>query len=175
MKKMNKKSILLLIATAALLIATIGGTVAYLVAATQSVVNTFTPAHAEVEVTDTVENGTKKDVVITNKSDIPVYMRVAVIANWCDANGKIVGLWNDYAGLNVKSNWTFDGGYYYYNGTVAADAEVTLFTSYKPANGPAGAHLEMDVVAQVIQAEGMGATSAQDAFKKAAESVADKE
>ena len=96
-------------------------------------------------------------------------MRVAVVANWYKA-GEVVAPWNNYVGLGVTSDWTLRDGYYYYNGTVAAGAEVKLFDSYTATGGPDGAHLEMDIISQVIQAEGMGATSAKDAFTKAADS-----
>lgn len=175
MKNRNRrkfiKSSLLLIAVAALLVAAVGGTVAYLVTNTSPVVNTFTPATVKTEVDDTVSGNTKSNVTIANKSNIPVYMRVAVVANWCSEDGKVVAPWNDYDNLGVNStNWTLSGDYYYYNGTVAANTTVTLFTAYTATGGPDGAHLEMDIISQVIQAEGMGVNSAQQAFSKAAES-----
>ena len=172
MKNRNRrkfiKSSLLLIAVVALLVAAVGGTVAYLVTNTLPVVNTFTPATVDTEVTDNISGNTKRDVQIKNSSNIPVYMRVAVVANWYKA-GEVVAPWNNYVGLGVTSDWTLRDGYYYYNGTVAAGAEVKLFDSYTATGGPDGAHLEMDIISQVIQAEGMGATSAKDAFTKAAD------
>ena len=174
MKKINNKSLLLLIAVAAMLAMAIGGTVAYLAASTPELVNTFSPSTVTTEITDKVENSVKKDVTIKNTSSIPVYMRVAVIANWYDDNGNIVAPWNDYNGLGVDANkWTLVGGYYYYNGKVAAGDSVVLFTSYTQPTPPiSGAHLEMDILAQVIQADGLGSdvATAQQAFAKAAQS-----
>lgn len=156
MKNRNRrkfiKSSLLLIAVVALLVAAVGGTVAYLVTNTLPVVNTFTPATVDTEVTDNISGNTKRDVQIKNSSNIPVYMRVAVVANWYKA-GEVVAPWNNYVGLGVTSDWTLRDGYYYYNGTVAAGAEVKLFDSYTASDGPEGAHLEMDIISQVIQAE----------------------
>ena len=157
MKNRNRrntiKSSLLLIAVAALLVAAVGGTVAYLVTNTSPVVNTFTPATVDTNVTDEVNGNIKKNVEITNNSNIPVYMRVAVVANWYK-DGKVVAPWNDYNNLGVISEkWTFRDGYYYYKGTVAAKTTVTLFNSYTATGGPDGAHLEMDIISQVIQAE----------------------
>ena len=156
MKNRNRrkfiKSSLLLIAVVALLVAAVGGTVAYLVTNTSRVVNTFTPATVDTEVTDNISGNTKSDVQIKNSSNIPVYMRVAVVANWYKA-GEVVAPWNNYVGLGVTSDWTLRDGYYYYNGTVAAGAEVKLFDSYTASDGPEGAHLEMDIISQVIQAE----------------------
>ena len=155
MKKINKKSLLLLIAVAVIFTAAIGGTVAYLVTSTPAVTNVFEPATTGVEVTDKIENGFKKNVVITNKSTIPVYLRVAVIANWVNDDEQIVAPWSDYGNLGVDtSKWTLKNGYYYYKGTVAANGNVTLFEKYEQPEPPvAGAHLEMDVIAQIIQAE----------------------
>lgn len=162
MKKINKKSLLLLIAVAVIFMAAIGGTVAYLVTSTPEITNVFEPVTTGVQVTDKIENGVKKDVVITNNSSIPVYLRVAVIANWCNAGGQIVAPWSDYTGLGVDpTKWTFKDGYYYYNGTVAANGSVTLFNEYtQPSPTVTGAHLEMDVIAQVIQAEPTSAVQA---------------
>ena len=149
----SRKSSLLLIAVAALLVAAVGSTVAYLVTNTTPVVNTFTPATVSTDVTDEIKGNTKENVKITNKSNIPVYMRVAVVANWYKGN-EVVAPWSDYENLGVDSTkWSFSGGYYYYKGTVDAGATVTLFNSYTAPDGPDGAHLEMDIIAQVIQAE----------------------
>lgn len=153
-RRKSRKSSLLLIAVAALLVAAVGSTVAYLVTDTKPVVNTFTPATVGTDVTDKVDGNIKKNVEIKNNSNIPVYMRVAVVANWCE-DRKVVAPWSDYNSLPIDSNWQYrsDDGYYYYNGTVAAGATVTLFNSYTATGGPEGAHLEMDIISQVIQAE----------------------
>lgn len=161
-RRKSRKSSLLLIAVAALLVAAVGSTVAYLVTDTKPVVNTFTPATVGTDVTDKVDGNIKKNVEIKNNSNIPVYMRVAVVANWCNADGEVVAPWNDYSNLSIGSNWNrgSDDGYYYYNGTVAANTTVTLFNSYTATGGPEGAHLEMDIISQVIQAEPTSAVEA---------------
>ena len=154
MNKKLSKTIVLLIAVVALLAVAVGGTVAYLITSTDPVTNTFTPASISTEVKDEVDGKVKKNVTIKNTSDIPVYMRVAVVANWFDADGNIVDAWDDYSNLGVSSDWTRgNDGYYYYQGTVKADVTVTLFESYTATVRPDGAHLEMDIIAQVIQAE----------------------
>lgn len=173
MKNMNKKSILLLIAVAVLMVGTVGGTLAYLIAETKSVTNTFTPGTVGVEVEDKIENGAKTNVKITNTSTIPVYLRVAVVGNWC-VGGEIVAQWDSSSITSAtgydSAKWTNVGIYFYYNDIVYPDDEpIYLFTSYtptKPEDVPAEAELQMDIIAQVIQAEGKGATSAQDAFTK---------
>lgn len=176
MKNINKKSILLLIAVASILLVTVGGTLAYLIDDTTPVVNTFTPSTVDITVGDEVNGGVKSNVTITNSSSIPVYVRVAVVANWCDdTTDNIVAPWNPatHGALPVDtSKWTLESdGYYYYSDKVAANSSVSFFTAngtYKPSNGPANAHLEMDIIAQAVQADGMGAATAQEAFDAAA-------
>lgn len=168
MKKMQAKSILLLALVLVVLAATVGGTVAYLAIRTPDVENTFTPATVEVEITDTVTGTTKNNVDVKNKSNIPVYMRVVVTANWCDASGKVVAPWNDYAGLPVKSGWEQKGIYYYYTDVVEVGETIRLFDSYTAQGGPAGAHLEMDIIAQVIQSAGIPDETYANAWSKAA-------
>lgn len=157
MNKKLSKSIVLLIAVVALLAIAVGGTMAYLITSTAPVTNTFTPASIGTDVTDEMDGNVKKNVKITNKSNIPVYMRVAVVANWYEGDGsdkKIVAPWADFDNLGVDaSKWTRIGEYYYYTSTVGANEPVTLFNSYEAKDGPVGAHLEMDIIAQVIQAE----------------------
>lgn len=160
MKKMNKKTLVLLIAIAALMTASIGGTVAWLATSSGPITNTFLPTKAVVTVNDEIVNNvTKQNVVITNNSDFPGYIRAAIVANWYK-DGQIVAPWKNTAeegtfeGL-TGNGWEEIGGYYYYLSPVDA-GEATgsaLFKSYTVGIPPVdGAHLEMDIIAQVIQA-----------------------
>lgn len=159
MKKNLKKSFLLLIAIAALLIMTVGGTVAYLVTSDGPVENKFEPVEVTTGIDEDFTNTTvKKNVKITNTGDIPVYVRAKVVANWCDKNGNIVAPWTD----NIKYNdtkWTksTSDGYWYYKGAVeVGSSTANLFDSYsyKFTDIPDGAdHLEMTIVHQSVQAE----------------------
>ena len=167
MKKFNKKALVLLVSAALLLTFAVSGTVAYLVDADGPVVNEFKPATVDITTTDKIENGAKKDVIISNKSTIPVYIRVAVIANWYK-DGKIVAPWEADANFDAAlgTGWTLLGdGYYYYTQAVQPDqtsvpffklvsGSTTTTVSYAPGNPPVeGAHLEMTIIAQAIQTE----------------------
>jgi len=158
MKNMKTKNLLLLISVAVLLLGAVGATVAYLTTQTTPIENTFTPSEVGVSVTDRVNGLTKSNVVITNDSDFPVYMRAAIVANWCkdDENGKpyVVAPWNDYGKIDPSAGWSREeDGYYYYSGKVPAGEGKPLFASYTASNPPEGAYLKMDIIAQVIQAE----------------------
>ena len=175
MKKFNKKSLVLLVCVTLLLTFTVSGTVAFLADNSGPVTNVFTPTQVEITVTDEVVNGAKQNVVIHNKSTIPVYIRVAVVANWYK-DGSIVAPWNDHADIPtvLADGWSYNAadGYYYYTGAVQPTVTSLPFfdagKSYKPNTTVDGAHLEMDIIVQAIQADGMGVNNAVDAFAKAA-------
>lgn len=164
MKKNLKKSFLLLIVIAALLIMTVGGTVAYLVTSAGPVENKFEPVEVTTEIVEDFTNKTvKKNVKITNKGDIPVYVRAKVVANWCDKNRNIVAPWTDNIKYNT-TNWTKGSdGYWYYKGAVGVESSTAnLFDSYsyKSSDIPVGAdHLEMTIVHQSVQVEPENAVS----------------
>ena len=169
----NCKIILLLTAVVMLLTVAVGGTVTYLTTRTGEVKNTFEPAYVIPEIhEDFTDTTVKKNVRIENDGNVSAYIRVALIGNWCDAAGNILKS-VDLSDELSPEGWTVSGSYYYYN----ADVPVSGYTSYligsdgyqpneenKPANAD---HFQLEILAQAIQAEGMGATSAQDAFSKA--------
>ena len=181
MKHLNRKKTVLLLAMVVLILAgAVGGTLAYIVTSSGPVQNTFTPAHVTcaVEESDFVDGTStiKNNVTIRNTGNTSAYIRAAVVANWCDASSKIlapqpVTLERPILGDGWSRNTT--DGYYYYNSPVSAgDSTGKLITGngYKPdrpAGVPADAHLEMTIVCQAVQAEGLGSgvTDAQSAFR----------
>lgn len=149
------KSSLLLIAVAALLVAAVGGTVAYLVTNTSPVVNTFTPANVDTEIDETFVNNVKSSIKVENKGNIPVYVRVALVGNWCDSNGNVVEPWNGSVTIN-SPDWSTGGdGYYYYTKPLVASATTSnlLGSSITASAREDGAHLVITVLQQSIQAE----------------------
>ena len=87
----NKKAWLLLIAVAAMLLAVVGGTVAYLVTRTSPEVNTFTPSKVACSVVETFKNNVKSNVQVKNTGDTAAYLRAAVLVTWQDASGNVLG------------------------------------------------------------------------------------
>ncbi len=151
-----KKFLLGAVLVVLLLTFAVGGTLAYLVTQTDPVVNTFTPADVSTEIQETFENNVKSIVQIKNTGNIPVFVRVKVVANWYK-DGAIVAPWTDNIDYNTVF-WTKNGDYYYYKTAVAADALTeNLFQNeytYLAADVPVeGAHLEMTIIHQSIQAE----------------------
>ena len=182
MKHLNRKKTVLLLAMVVLILAgAVGGTLAYIVTSSGPVQNTFTPAHVTCKVEEDFDGQTKKNVTIKNTGTTSAYIRAAVVANWCDTSSKIlapqpVTLENSILGSGWSRNTT--DGYYYYSSSVPAGGSTgALITGSgytprdRPAGVPADAHLEMTIVCQAVQAEGLGSgvTNAQSAFKYVAE------
>ena len=128
---------------------------------------------------------TKENVKIQNTGDTDAYIRVAVVVNWMSEDGTKVWATKPVAGedkdytisFNLSNDGWIDGddGYYYYTKAVPAvdDAatsndETLTGVLIKEAkligNAPEGYYLSIEIVASAIQAEGMGATSAQEAW-----------
>ena len=187
-KRTNKrKAAVLLTSLVLVLVCAVGATVAYLVDTTSEVVNTFDPAQVSCRVDEESFDGTTKtNVTIANTSDIEAYIRAAVIVTWKDKDGNVYGKMpvkgqktgeGDYTiELNLKDEadnviWIEGSdGYYYYIRPVAVGASTaTLITScIDNGTAPAGYGLNVEILGSAIQAKGMGVTSAQDAWAKAA-------
>lgn len=168
---MKTKKPVALVALLVLLCCTVAGTLAYLVTSTNSVTNTFTPAHVSTEVNESFTGGVKSNVTIKNTGDIPAYIRAAVIINWADANGNVYGggtpaasteeVTGDYTiSYNTDGSWKQIGDYWYYTKPVAADSltEKALIESCAPVAGkaPEGYNLQVTILADGIQADGVG-------------------
>lgn len=139
----------------------VGTTVALLVAHTNAVTNTFTAAKSEITIKEDVENGEKSSIQVENKGTATSYVRVKLVMNWVDGNGKVVsGGSLPMVELNTDDGWFEQGGIYYYKTPVApkdaATGKVTsnlLKTPIKqPDDAPDGCHLEVTVLAESIQA-----------------------
>lgn len=174
-RKRIKLSTVLVIAAALALVTAIGGTMAWLTTHSEGLTNTFTPAKIEGKVKETFENpfDTKSNVYIQNTSDVPVYVRVALVPTWVmEENNKFVPVaepvGNDDVIIDTKewksfvpaadSNWVQgNDGYYYYTKPLAAkdsDGSTTPYL-FNVANAVPkdGYHMNLQVLLQMIQAE----------------------
>jgi len=192
MKMMNKrKIILLLMAVTLLLAATVGGTIAYLHTSTGTVKNTFEPSSVVPVIAETFTNNVKTDVWLWNSGSVDAYLRATVVVNWKNGYNVIpakAGV--DYTiafNTGGGSKWTEADGIYYYADKISPSAEAPAQAGYtdgtkvystavlvsecKPVGNPPadGYKLNVEILAQAIQAEGMDASGAQDAFGKSAQ------
>ncbi len=161
MKSKNmKKSVLLVLSLAIILMAAVGGTMAWLAAGSDEVINTFIPAQVSCAVDESFKNGVKSDVRIKNTSDIAAYIRAAVVVNWADEDGNIYGApvsGGDYTMVLDNTDWFEAGGYYYHKASVAPDGFTgILIASCTETAGkaPEGYRLQVSILAEAIQAAG---------------------
>ena len=197
MKKYINKKTVLITSVALLLLVAVGTTLAYVFTKTDPVENRFDPSKVSCAVVEVVEKGdssentanvvqtgkSKTNVQIKNTGDTDAYIRAAVVVNWMSEDGTKVWATKPVAGedkdytisYNLSNGWIDGGdGYYYYTQPVdPGDMTNILITSAtQNATGPKGTdgtqyYLSIEIVASAIQADGMGAASAQDAWAKA--------
>lgn len=165
MKKLHKKSLVLLIALALLLTCVVSGTVAYLSVGSGPVTNTFTPAELDTIIVEEFNKpyggAVKSSIKVQNQGNIDAYVRVGVYGYWAvkdsGGNEKIIAPWN--ASLSLGDGWVQKSdSWYYYTSKLEPgkttgnllNAEIT--ESGKPASYPS-AYLVVNVIHQSIQTE----------------------
>lgn len=173
-KKKHKKLNVFFLVTLSLvlLLSTFGSyTLAFVLSQSAPVQNTFVPVAVRCSVQDNYQ--------VKNTGDIPAYIRAAVVVNWENEAGQINGIapvlstdgvTGDYT-IELGAGWKKVGEYYYYDtGSVEVDklttTPVCIVSQLENANPPAGFTLSVEIAAEAIQANGMGASSAQDAWAK---------
>lgn len=144
-----------------------GGVVAYLSASTAPVTNTFTadaplaPTVAE-DFQNNVKTNVKVSVADMAEPGYMVYVRAAIVATWKNPqNGNILPqapvAGTDYT-LDVNStDWFYkDADGFYYHKTMVKDGEDTsvLINSCSPITAKDGYVLNVEIMAQTIQALG---------------------
>ena len=155
-----RRGLVLAAALALTLIFSAGGTLAWLAASTEETVNTFSPAQMEIQVKEEFDGKIKKNVRVENKSETAVYIRVALVPTWVNAAGKPVAESVSLDDLTFttqppQSGWKKNGSYYYYTLPVPAGSETpVLFSSavVKAGAAPAGCIMDLQVLAQAVQA-----------------------
>lgn len=154
-----KKPLAALVALVLIIGAVVGGTLAYLAARTDAIVNTFNPAKVDIRIDENFDGSTKKDVKITNTGDTDVYIRATYVVTWKDAAGNVYPeqpqSGDDYTiSLNLEQGWFYYNGYYYYTAPVAPHASTgVLIDLCTPVAGraPEGYTLSVNVLASAIQ------------------------
>ena len=141
----------------------VGGTIAYLMTNTTSIENTFTPGKVSCEINEPGwENGQsteKKAVTVTNTGNVSAFIRAAIVLNWIDAEGNYAPfqVTDDQYSLTIGNGWYEKDGYYYWPSAVAANgATGELIVSCTPSESIDGYTLCVEVLADAIQAEGVG-------------------
>ena len=152
----RRKKTLAIVSIALLLWCTIGATLAWLSDVTGPVKNTFQPSHVSCAVTESFDGTTKRNVNVTNTSDIDAYLRVKLVAYRVNGQGQHIGAIAEIPQFTPGKNWVEVGGYYYYtlpvapgqNPTKALIDSIALAGSYEDADG--GKQV-IEVMAEAIQ------------------------
>ena len=131
-----------------------------LVDTTAMLTNKFTVGEVTAQIVESFDGTTKSSVQVKNTGNVPAVVRARLIVNWLDENGNVIanpqGV-TDPALNNIDTTkWTKIGDYYYYNGYVAAGDQTAnlLKNSITAAGTPAGYQLQIEVVAEAMQATG---------------------
>ncbi|MGE4548346.1 MAG: hypothetical protein AB7C89_02210 [Intestinibacillus sp.] len=162
------KPLVLIVAMIMVAAAAVGGTMAWLQVSTGAQDNTFQNATITGTIVEDFSSGgsVKRNVKVQNTSNIDVYVRVALVPTWQDADGNVLPQTASASNLSftLGANW-FKGsdGYYYYKNAVAPNVGTgNLADSIEPTGGPAGAKMNLQVLSEVIQAN--PADAAQEAW-----------
>ncbi len=172
-KNMAKKRLILLLVSLSLILAAgVGVTLALIIDQSGDVENVFEPSRVSCAVvedqktndapTGQVNVKTKSNVKIKNTGDTDAYIRAAIIVTWKSADGTVwastpvLGNGNDYT-IDLGSDWTEAGGYYYYNSSVApGDTTTNLIdsaTQHRTFTADDGNtyYISIEIVASAIQ------------------------
>lgn len=156
----------------------VGGVAAYLSAQTDEVTNTFAPETAvRPTISETMESNVKSNVSVNvGNPEYAVYVRAAVVITWKDKDGNVLGEApqdNDYSIQYNKTDWFAHGGFWYCRSMVTEGNSPVLIESCRPLEGntPAGYGLNVEIVAQTIQA--LGTTDVNESHPKEIPAVQD--
>ena len=158
------RPVLLLLSLVLMLAIGAGGTLAFLIDTTPEVKNVFEPGEITTTVVEDFDKNTKEYVRIQNNvnSSIAVYIRATWTANWVKDDEIVAPAvqGTDYTVTGLaeqNSGWVKHSDGYYYHTSAVKPGDYTgyLFTKLEPvaAAQPEGAHLEVTILSQAIQAE----------------------
>ena len=131
--KKVKRTTTLLVSLVLLVAMTAGATIAYLVANTSEVTNTFNPSEVTTRVTEDFDGKTKSNVKITNTGDTEAFIRAKVIVTWQNEAGNVYGqpvTADDYEVSYNEEGWIKGSdGYWYCKAPVAAKTNSAILIS----------------------------------------------
>lgn len=146
-RRLDPKKFAVLLSVVLLMGMTVGGSLAYLATQSQRVKNTFVPGHVDCIVHP--GSGNTFTIEPDSETNTDVYIRAAVVVNWVK-DGKIH--WDAPAFTVSGKDWSESGGFYYYVSQVAPDGETAPFTVTLTSENLSDYDLQIEVVAEAIQA-----------------------
>lgn len=152
----------LLVSLALVCLMSVGGTLAWLTAQTDEVVNIFTPGDTVPKVEEgsdgeSFDGVTKSNVKVRNEGNVLSYIRADVVIVWSkigDSNVVMPVEEGDYKIVFANDGWVQGGdGIWYYTSPVdSGDATGVLVTSCTQSVQKEGWQLRVDILASSIQA-----------------------
>lgn len=144
-RKTGGRKFTLLMCVALVLVATVGGTLAFLITNSMTVDNQFVPGVVECTANS---DGT---ITINANTNVPVYIRASYAVNYYDDDGNIVFQGNVPEAV-VSPMWVCpnNDGIWYYKGIIypsSEDQAVTFINTWTEGS-------VLEVAAEAIQAEG---------------------
>ena len=114
-KRILKPLIILLVVIC--VVACIPGVYSYMVHRTAPITNIFERANVDCTVHDVFDGTDKKDVTVTNNSNVDAYVRVRVVSYWVDSKGGVIASQSPAVEISYNSEfWIYDAvnqTYYY--------------------------------------------------------------
>ncbi len=148
LKLQGGKALAALLATIFIGLATVGGTVAYLIAKTDVLTNLFTPATIAIEVS---ADGS----AVENTGDAEVFVRLTFVPTWkSTSNADTILATKPEITVTMPTGveWFLGtDGYYYLKAPLEKGNSVSVPTAAPVGTAPAGYALSVEVMADAIQ------------------------
>lgn len=152
--RFNVRLTAMILATVTLLALAIGGTVAWLNAKTDPVVNSFSYGKITTEIEEEFKDNVKENVAAKNTGTADAFIRIKLVSYRTNADGQRIGGAAPLQPFTPGENWVKYGDYYYYtlpvapNGSTKPLVDKIVLTIYNDADG---GYQSIDVIAEAIQ------------------------
>ena len=162
MRKVSKKTWILMVSILLVLSVTVGSTIAFLSTKSGPVENTFNASKVTTKVNEEISGSEKTNVTITNTGDIDAWIRAAVVVTWQNEAGEVYGQApkadDNYTDWTPGTDWVKgrDGFYYYTKPVAAGNSTATALIARIAPNGesPAnGYYLSVEILGSGIQSK----------------------
>ncbi len=169
-KKLFNKINLAVICLALVLLCSVGGTFAFLIANTDGLTNTFLASKVTSEVEEEFDGTYKSEVNVRNTGETEAYVRIKLISYRVNADGDRIGGTTEIVMPQLGEGWIKKGEHYYYIYPVApgdtpdkcltGNGFIELKDYSQIAGDPDGGKQVIEVMAEAIQSKPMDAVEA---------------
>lgn len=152
--RFNVRLTAMILATVTLLALAIGGTVAWLNAKTDPVVNSFSYGKITTEIEEEFDGKVKTDVKAKNTGTADAFIRIKLVSYRTNGEGQRIGGAAPLDEFTPGTGWVKYGDYYYYTLPVGPgkSTEILVKTiTLKTYSDADGGYQSIDVIAEAIQ------------------------